>query len=379
MDAAIQQIKNIYTQADEDTRKSIKNELNNLQTFFRSDLDLVSLMADGPVRFGMAKVGIDLGTFKMLRDHGESLSTAQLAEKSGAAPELLERVLRAQATFNLIDQTGDDKFKANRLTGICADEHASALLSHQYDLFGPAFSALPSFLKSRAYKPVTSSKDTAFQQAHNTTLTSFEYLTQHPEHMEHFEKGMKMMYYDNWWFDVYPVRSETHHSSPSETLLIDLGGCQGQQAIAFRTKFSDVPGRVVVQDMPETLAGAGPAEGVELIAHDFFTPQPIERAKFYYMRRVLHDWPDEECVRILRNIVPVMAPDSRIIIDEMVLPERDVPEFAVYIDVTMFAANGGAERTTREWKALLDRAGLRVLSILPYDPKLMSVIEAVPK
>lgn len=196
--------------------------------------------------------------------------------------------------------------------------------------------------------------------------------------MEHFEKGMKMMYYDNWWFDVYPVRTETCAPFP-ETLLIDLGGCQGQQAIAFRNKFRDLPGRVVVQDMPETLAGAKPAEGVELIAHDFFTPQPLERAKFYYMRRVLHDWPDEECVRILRNIVPVMAPDSRIIIDEMVLPEREVPEFAVYIDITMFAANGGAERTTREWKALLDRAGLKVLNILPYDPKLMSVIEAVPK
>ena len=47
MDAAIQQIKDLYTQADEDTRKSIKHEINNLQTFFRSDLDLVSLMADG--------------------------------------------------------------------------------------------------------------------------------------------------------------------------------------------------------------------------------------------------------------------------------------------------------------------------------------------
>lgn len=37
----------------------------------------------------MAKVGIDLHTFEMLRDHGGPLTTSQLAEKSGAAPELL--------------------------------------------------------------------------------------------------------------------------------------------------------------------------------------------------------------------------------------------------------------------------------------------------
>lgn len=39
-------------------------------------------------------------------------------------------------------------------------------------------------------------------------------------------------------------------------------------------------------------------EGVEMMAHDFFTPQPVQNAKYYYLRTVLHDWADDKAVPI---------------------------------------------------------------------------------
>lgn len=41
------------------------------------------------------------------------------------------------------------------------------------------------------------------------------------------------------------------------------------------------------------------------MATDFLeTEQPVKDADVYFMRAVLHNWPDEYCVRILRNLLP---------------------------------------------------------------------------
>ena len=112
---------------------------------------------------------------------------------------------------------------------------------------------------------------------------------------------------------------------------------------------------------------------------DFFELQAVKGAKFYYLRHILHDWTDEDSVRILKNIVPAMGPESRIIIDEVVLPDKGVPWQAAYMDLTMMGALGGVERTKSEYGAILNRAGLKPVDVHKYDPKMRSVILAVPK
>ena len=51
-------------------------------------------------------------------------------------------------------------------------------------------------------------------------------------------------------------------------------------------------------------------------AHDFFTPQPVRGAAVYFMKHILHDWSDPYAARILKQIVPAMAPTSRIVFME---------------------------------------------------------------
>jgi demethylsterigmatocystin 6-O-methyltransferase len=69
------------------------------------------------------------------------------------------------------------------------------------------------------------------------------------------------------------------------------------------------------------------------------------------------------------------APDSRILIDDTVMPEVNAPWVAVSIDVQMLAVYNGVERTERQWHNVLDRAGLRIEEIKLLDPTTcMSVI-----
>jgi demethylsterigmatocystin 6-O-methyltransferase len=169
------------------------------------------------------------------------------------------------------------------------------------------------------------------------------------------------------------------HQLQIQPLLVDVGGGFGQQASSFKNRFPNLPGRLVVQDIPETLDRAPPAEGIEFMAHDFFTSQSLKGAKFYYLRHILHDWTDEDSIKILKEIVPAMGPHSRIVIDEIVLPDWNVPWQAAYMDLAMMACLGGVERTKAEFEKLLDEAGLKVIDIQRYDPKMQSVVLAVPK
>lgn len=60
---------------------------------------------------------------------------------------------------------------------------------------------------------------------------------------------------------------------------------------------------------------------------DFFTPQPVT-ADVYYLRWILHNWPDKYCVEILRNLRPALKPGAMIVIHEQVLP-TDIGEMPV--------------------------------------------------
>ena len=94
----------------------------------------------------------------------------------------------------------------------------------------------------------------------------------------------------------------------------------------------------------------------------------------------MHDYPDDKCIAILRNLIPVMDQESRILIDDMVLPDTGVHWQAAQLDLTMMAALASVERTKERWYALMEKAGLKILQIHTYTTSLQdSVIVAVPK
>ncbi|MCJ1405556.1 hypothetical protein MMC11_008784 [Xylographa trunciseda] len=150
--------------------------------------------------------------------------------------------------------------------------------------------------------------------------------------------------------------------------------------MAFKAKYPKLPGRVILQDLPQTLEHVQPIPGVEVMVQNFFEPQAIKGSKFYYMRNVLHDYPDDKCLPILTHCIAAMDADSRILVDEMVRPNEGVPWQAAQLDLAMMAALGSQERTIAQWYALLDRAGLKVVEIHTYGLSLQdSIIVAVPK
>jgi hypothetical protein len=69
----------------------------------------------------------------------------------------------------------------------------------------------------------------------------------------------------------------------------------------------------------------------------------------------MHDYADENCVRILKQLVAVLEPDSVLLVSEMI----------AIMDATMMI-NGGKERTEAMFRKVFHAAGLQVNKV--YRP-----------
>jgi hypothetical protein len=124
------------------------------------------------------------------------------------------------------------------------------------------------------------------------------------------------------------------------------------------------------------LAEQGVADRCRIDEGDFFTRVP-EGGDLYLLKSVLHDWDDERCRAILTRCRAAMDPRARLVIVEIVLPDRATADPGlvpgVLLDLIMLAYAGGRERTRREFTALLDAAALALhdATPLPSGPHLI--------
>lgn len=117
---------------------------------------------------------------------------------------------------------------------------------------------------------------------------------------------------------------------------------------------------------------------IEAMAHDMFTPQPIKGARAYYMRSVLHDWPDHKVLEVLQQLKAVMTPGySRLLLNEFVIRNEKPDWRASSVDVLLMVLMCAHERSEREWRQLISQAGLTITNIYTKYECTESVIEVM--
>ncbi|EAT84436.1 hypothetical protein HBH56_044220 [Parastagonospora nodorum] len=382
MDAALNEIREQYTKGDAAERQKIQDQIRDLQYDLYTDWEVMFSSAYAPLRWALIQIGTDLKIFTTLASSSTTVSHKEFVDKTGAAPTLMKHVLRSMASFGLVKETAQDTFQANRVTVILANPHVEGAAPHISVVQAPTTYAMPQWLKDHNYQNMDSINDLPFHKALRTDLSPFDYLEANPVLMKALGHVMVLDGTQSWT-ESYPVEKELQDFKPSNdsAVLVDIGGGFGQHSVFFKKKFPHIEGRIVVEDLPSTLKHIPdkPA-GIDFEEYDFFTPQPIHGAKFYYLRHVLHDWPDNDCVRILKNTISAMGPESLILLDEAVLPEMKVPWQVSSMNMLMMALHSGMERSKGDWESLLDRAGLKIAHIVKYDDvKHHCIVAAVPK
>lgn len=170
------------------------------------------------------------------------------------------------------------------------------------------------------------------------------------------------------WFDYFPVEDKLRVKSASDITVIDIGGGVGHDLIALKAAHPKLEGKLILEDLPIVISSVKDLpSGIETVAHDMFTPQPIKAAKAYFLRNVLHDWPDKQASIVLSHIREAMDSDSLLLVSEALMPEENVPFYNVAVDLSMMALGAALERTEEQFKELIERCGFELVKVWRPD------------
>jgi len=160
----------------------------------------------------------------------------------------------------------------------------------------------------------------------------------------------------------------------------DIGGGQGSFLIRLLAEYPHIMGYVA--DLPEavesaekTIAEANLCDRCKAIPYDFHNEAPPV-CDAYFLVNILHDWDDEICIRILKNIKNSMNADSKLWIIEYVIEPGPGFSVAKLLDIEVLVMSGGRERSIDEYKTLIGAAGLVMSRIFPTKngPAMMECI-----
>lgn len=102
----------------------------------------------------------------------------------------------------------------------------------------------------------------------------------------------------------------------------------------------------------------------------------LKGARAYCMHSALHDWTDDDCRKILKNVVPAMKRrHSKVLINENVIPETNAYWETTSLDIIMMADFASTERTAGDCHELVESAGLNIKKIWTAQRGVESLIE----
>lgn len=306
----------------------------------------------------------------------------ELAESTGASEKLIVRLMRPLTQTGVFHEAAEYTYTATPISRALVTPALIGGYQFMFDYATRSLANMPRYLERTGFKDVEGTPG-PFQDCNGTDELMFAHLTRDPDMMTHFNNFMSgsLAARADWFhkFDAAGiVLAGADRDDPDATLLVDVAGGEGHDVEAFSRAFPDAPGRLVLQDLPPVIANIRRLDGrITRQAHDIFAEQPVRGARAYYMRNIYQDWPDEQCVQIMRRIAGAMTRGySKLLIFEWILPVEGVPLYPALLDITMMSILNGRERSEEDWTALLRAAGLKIVKIHRVRPREEGLIEA---
>lgn len=290
-------------------------------------------------------------------------TVADLASSCGAHEPTLERLLRALSSLEMFKRTPDGSYSNTPLTEVLRANHPQSLRA--VAMFLPA---------SNLWRPLGELSESvrtgepAFDQAFGQTF--FAYLADHPNEAAIFNR---MMSQEISW--TTPALLRAYDFSRFKR-LVDIGGGQGK---FLRDLLVATPKlRGILFDQPQVAAEAEAilekdvTKRLKIVGGSFFEGVP-ESGDAYILKRIIHDWPDEDALKILSNVRRAISTDGILLLLESLVDSSTHP--AGLSDLMMLVL-GGRERTEAEFRSLLQSAGFSLNRIIPVGT--CSLIECHP-
>ncbi|MBV9113860.1 MAG: methyltransferase [Hyphomicrobiales bacterium] len=292
-----------------------------------------------------------------------SLSIDELARECRVQDEPLRRILRLLASVNI--------FAINSAGEVTHTPRSRLLRTDRRDSmhYAARFWTAQSSWRAWEYLDVALSGSVPHEAAWK--LTRFAYLQAHPEEARVFDEMMQH------FPDQRHQAIAASYDFSSHKQIVDVGGGNGEVLREILRRFPATDG--ILFDREDVIA-AMPKDEDRLARESgsFFERVP-KGADCYLLVRVLHDWSDDDCLRILKRCQKAMPPSATLLICEQLL--KDDPSLGTpsdyLIDTQMLAMFGhGRERTASEFRTLLEKCGFAFKRVIATQ-SIVSLIEAV--
>ena len=314
----------------------------------------------------LVNVAATLGIADLLRDGSKTVD--DLASATGVHTPALHRVMRALASVGVFEETDSKVFQLTPLadtlrTDVPGSMRAIARFMSE-DYWFDEWNEL-------GYSVRTGER--AFPKAHGVQF--FEFLERHPDRLQVFGEAMTSISAMQ-----IPAIVAAYDFSVFQD-VIDLGGGHVSLLAGILRANPKVDG--VLFDLPSVIERArqdthvtapGVAERCTLAAGDWFESVPAG-ADAYVTKGCIHDWDDEDAVRILANFRAAMNGTSKVLVIDNVIQPGNEPAWGKLLDIEMLVI-GGLERTEQEFASLFARAGLKLSRVVPTACPL-SIVEGV--
>ena len=329
--------------------------LMELRGPLRSPLEELSGDMVGMWRTQAIRAAVELGVFESLPASAQDIERSlELADAVGS------RLMRALAELSLVWSDDGGVYH-------CTEKGALLQRSHPLSLAGAA-----SLRGSETYAAWAEAEysfrtgRSAFRKLYGQNL--FERLRDRPEQLRSSHRAFASYARHDYQSLVTSLDFGIHDH------ILDAGGGTGELAFVLLRAYPDLTGTVM--DLPEVVREAEPSDELKgrcrFAPGDLFEQWPV-RSDAVVLARVLHDWPDDEAVRILARAREAMPTGGTLYVIEIMLD--DDTSAGGLLDLNMLIVAGGAERTTEQFRHLLGNAGFELLEAIPTR-SVSSVIRA---
>lgn len=353
------------------------------------------------------RVVVNFNIADHLLDKPQGLHISELGTLSGAEPRKLGRIMRLLASKHCFREVDRDIFANNRLSMMFLSTNGGSSLAGFFtDESNKALSVLTETLK-----------DPNWGHSYSPLQAPFNYWSKYPGTIYSWyqdveaEKGLRFGMAMKGWGDSTEtwavVNAFPWGSLRDGATVCDVGGGIGVISMQLADAYPNL--RIVLQDVPAQIemaknevwpksCPAAVVDGrVEFKAIDFFAESPVKGCDVYFLKNILHNWPDKECKTILQSVGNAMSVNSRLLIFDYIIqytnrdedtsqsvdlkpaPKPLLPNYGAgrmiqyNIDLDMMCLFNSQERSLDHFVKLGKEAGLKFVRV--WDAREASIIE----
>jgi hypothetical protein len=302
----------------------------------------------------------ELGVSDLLAAGPRTLS--DLAAETSTHEETLGRLLHALSTIGIYEERPDGSYANTDLGDGLRSDVAGTLRPLARTVNSPAHWGAWGHLGHSVR-----TGETAFEALHGVDV--WTHRGRHPQENEIFNANMASL------TSTVAAAVADAYDFAGVSSVVDVGGGKGALLAAVLERHTHLTGTVF--DLPQAVATEPPQAALAprwaSVTGSFF--EDVPGADAYLVKSILHDWPDDRCVDILRTLRRRLHPDGVVLVVETVLGRPGYETASAFSDLNMLVMPGGRERTEQGYAVLFEAAGLRPTGVVDTTSR-MSVLEA---